>query len=96
MNEMLVENAVSVLKRIKAETKEDDVIADSDIKICVKHGGSAEKGIMVILTLNAKMGYANTLLDVWKIRFQAKDYSLSIKDSKLQVMYFVSLEVNNN
>ena len=81
-----IEHAAEVLKQIKSEVKED-VIKDYHMPTLCNMETGQDTGFAIVITLNTKYGYTNTVLNDWKTRFEADEYVIYVKRGQLQVKF---------
>ena len=81
-----IEHAEEVLKQIKSEVKED-VIKDYHIPTLCNMETSQDTGFAIVITLNTKYGYTDTVLNDWKTRLEADEYVINVKRNQLQVKF---------
>lgn len=88
MSKKKIENAVKVLKEIKAEVN-TGVIKDSHISKLCNMETARETGLAVVLTLSTKYDYPSTIMDKWRKRLDAEDYVISVMRNQLRITFNV-------
>ena len=88
MSKKTLENAVKVLKEIKAEINAG-VIKDSHFSKLCNFETARETGLAVVLTLSTKYDYPNTILEKWRKRLDAEDYVISVSRNQLRITFNV-------
>ena len=88
MGEKTQEHAAEVLKAIKAEV-ESDVIKSYEMPTLLEGKKCEETGFSVILTLNTKYYYSSDLLNDWKERLKADEYTITVRRNQLRVNFNV-------
>ena len=81
-----IEHAAEVLKQIKSEVKED-VIKDYHMPTLCNMETGQDTGFAIVITLNTKYGYTETILTDWKTRLEADEYVIYVKRGQLQVKF---------
>ena len=81
-----LEHAAEVLKQIKSEVKED-VIKDYHMPTLCNMETGQDTGFAIVITLNTKYGYTDTVLNDWKTRLEADKYVINVKRGQLQVKF---------
>ena len=81
-----IEHAAEVLKQIKSEVKED-VIKDYHMPTLCNMETGQDTGFAIVITLNTKYGYTDTVLNDWKTRLEAGEYVINVKRGQLQVKF---------
>ena len=81
-----IEHAAEVLKQIKSEVKED-VIKDYHMPTLCNMETGQDTGYAIVITLNTKYGYTDTVLNDWKTRLEADEYVINVKHGQLQVKF---------
>ena len=65
------------------------VIKDYNIQTLVNIKNGKDTGFAVIIYLAAKYEYTNDLLNDWKEKLSADEYTISVKKNQLQVKFIV-------
>ena len=81
-----IEPAAEVLKQIKSEVNED-VITDYHMPTLCNMETGQDTGFAIVITLNTKSGYTDTVLNDWKARLEADEYIINVKRGQLQVKF---------
>ena len=81
-----IEHVAEVLKQIKSEVKED-VIKDYHMPTLCNMETGQDTGFAIVITLNTKYGYTDTVLNDWKTRLKADEYVINVKRGQLQVKF---------
>ena len=81
-----IEHAAEVLKQIKSEVKEN-VIKDYHMPTLCNMETGQDTGYAIVITLNTKYGYTDTVLNDWKTRLEADEYVIYVKRGQLQVKF---------
>ena len=81
-----IEHATEVLKQIKSEVNED-VIKDYHMPTLCNMEAGQDTGFAIVITLNTKYGYTDTVLNDWKTRLEADEYVIYVKRGQLQVKF---------
>ena len=81
-----IEHAAEVLKQIKSEVKED-VIKDYHMPTLCNMETGQDTGFAIVITLDTKYGYTDTVLNDWKTRLEADEYVIYVKRGQLQVKF---------
>lgn len=80
------EQAAKVLKEIMAELN-DGVIKDYEMPTLCNIETCKDTGFAVILTLSTKFDYTSEVLDDWRKRLEADDYTISVQRNSLRVRF---------
>lgn len=88
MSKKTIENAVKVLKEIKAEVNVG-VIKDYEIPVLCNFDTGRETGFAVVLTLSTKYDYPSTIMEKWRKRLEADDYVISVMRNQLRITFNV-------
>lgn len=88
MSKKTIENAVKVLKVIKAEVN-SGVIKNQEMPILCNMETGRETGFAVVLTLSTKYDYPSTILEKWRKRLEADDYVISVSRNQLRITFNV-------
>ena len=83
-----IDHAAEVLKQIKSEVNED-VIKDYHMPSLCNMETGQDTGFAIVITLNTKYGYTDTVLNDWKTRLEADEYVINFKGRQLQVKFNV-------
>ena len=86
--EVLIKQAVSVLREIKAEDKEGAIKSSYMPTLC-NIDTCKETGFAVILTLSTKFDYSSWTLEKWRRRLDADDYMIRVSRNQLKVRFNV-------
>lgn len=89
MKEKTKEHAAEVLKAIKAELVSSDVIKSYEMPTLCDMKTGEDTGFAVILTLSTKYDYTSDLLNDWKERLEADDYTITVSRNQLRVKFHV-------
>ena len=81
-----IEHAAEVLKQIKSEANED-VIKDYHMPTLCNMETGQDTGFAIVITLNTKYGYTDTVLNDWKTRLEADESVINVKRGQLQVKF---------
>lgn len=89
MNEQkTTEHAAEVIRALQEEYKEG-VIKDYEMPPLVNMKTGKTIGFAVVMQVAGKYDYSDSLLNEWKEKFGADDYSISVKRSQLWVTFRV-------
>lgn len=88
MSKKTLENAVKVLKEIKAEVN-SGVIKSHEIPVLCNMETGRETGFAVVLTLSTKYDYPSKILEKWRKRLEAEDYVISVSRNQLRITFNV-------
>ncbi len=86
--EKTVKYAKSVIETLKQECA-DGVIKDIGIPPLINIKTGENTGFAVILHVASRYDYTEKLLDKWKKRFGADEYSISARRNQLQIKFIV-------
>ena len=89
MGKQTIDEVASALKEIKAALR-DDIIMGVEIRDFVEQPKPHDKGFVVVLNLNPKLGYCISYLEHWRKRLNANECIVRWKSNQLQVLYGVS------
>lgn len=88
MSKKTIENAVKVLKEIKAEVN-SGVIKAFEIPVLCNMETGRETGFAVVMTLSTKYDYPSTIIEKWRKRLDAEDYVISVSRNQLRITFNV-------
>lgn len=88
MSKKTIEHAVSILKEINTEVK-DEVIKDYEIPKLCNMETARETGFAVVLTLSTKFDYTSPVLENWRKRLDADDYVIRVSRNRLIIRFNV-------
>lgn len=91
MNEQnTTEHAAEVIRALQEEYKEG-VIKDYEMPPLVNMKTGKTIGFAVVMQVAGKYDYSDSLLNEWKEKFGADDYSISVKRSQLWVTFRIRM-----
>ena len=80
------EHAVKVMKEIVAGVR-PDVIKNYEMPTLCNVETARETGFAVILTLSTRFDYTSEILEDWRKRLDAADYTIRVNCNRLQVRF---------
>ena len=88
MKEKTQEHAAEVLKAIKAEVHSDVIKSYEMPTLCDMKTGE-DTGFVVVLMLSTKYYYTSDLLNEWKERLKADEYTIIVRCNQLRMRFFI-------
>ena len=86
MSKKTIKHAVKVMKEIVAGVR-PDVIKNYEMLTLCNVETARETGIVVILTLSTRYDYTSEILEDWRERLDAADYTIRMNRNRLQVRF---------